>query len=370
MGDRHRPRGPRRARRPAPSCSPRPPTCSVASRTPTSTRSRSACRARCRCSTSRRSSWPSASGSPSTAPSSGRCSPGRTTSIRTCRRTTRSPSTSCRSTARDGWSCRSGKVVGIERAHLEEDTGKSTHLGGGGRIQNASHSLVDYNRAGRPAARDRRASPTCVRRTRRRAVRRRSCARSSSPSARPTGRWRRGRCGSTATCRSAIGATADFGHALRDQERQLAAQPRPGHRLRGRPPDRPHHGRRARRAADPPLERGRGAHPQAPLQGGGRGLPVLPRARPRGGRSRPGVDRTGPRGPADAAVPRAAVDWPTPPGSSRLAVALDRRARTGRAVPRHHRRGRRPGPHPDPRRAQPGRRARRVDSTRRRSARS
>jgi len=44
----------------------------------------------------------------------------------------------------------SGKVVGIERAHLEEDTGKSTHVGGGGRIQNAAHSLVDYNRAGVP----------------------------------------------------------------------------------------------------------------------------------------------------------------------------------------------------------------------------
>ena len=28
-----------------------------------------------------------------------------------------------------------GKVVGIERAHLEEDTGKTTHVGGGGRIQ-------------------------------------------------------------------------------------------------------------------------------------------------------------------------------------------------------------------------------------------
>ena len=40
--------------------------------------------------------------------------------------------------------------VGIERAHLEEDTGKSTHFGGGGRIHGADHSLVDYNRAGVP----------------------------------------------------------------------------------------------------------------------------------------------------------------------------------------------------------------------------
>lgn len=41
--------------------------------------------------------------------------------------------------------------VEIERAHMEEDTGKSTHVGGAtGRIQGASHSLLDYNRAGIP----------------------------------------------------------------------------------------------------------------------------------------------------------------------------------------------------------------------------
>jgi aspartyl-tRNA(Asn)/glutamyl-tRNA(Gln) amidotransferase subunit B len=41
--------------------------------------------------------------------------------------------------------------VGIERAHMEEDTGKSTHIGGStGRIHGADYSLVDYNRAGIP----------------------------------------------------------------------------------------------------------------------------------------------------------------------------------------------------------------------------
>ncbi|MFI9055252.1 Asp-tRNA(Asn)/Glu-tRNA(Gln) amidotransferase subunit GatB [Streptomyces anulatus] len=41
--------------------------------------------------------------------------------------------------------------VQIERAHIEEDTGKSTHVGGAtGRIHGASHSLLDYNRAGIP----------------------------------------------------------------------------------------------------------------------------------------------------------------------------------------------------------------------------
>jgi len=41
--------------------------------------------------------------------------------------------------------------VQIERAHMEEDTGKSLHVGGAtGRIHGASHSLLDYNRAGVP----------------------------------------------------------------------------------------------------------------------------------------------------------------------------------------------------------------------------
>ncbi|WP_028245030.1 Asp-tRNA(Asn)/Glu-tRNA(Gln) amidotransferase subunit GatB [Pseudoclavibacter soli] len=40
--------------------------------------------------------------------------------------------------------------VPIERAHMEEDAGKLTHQGGSGRIQDATSSLVDYNRAGVP----------------------------------------------------------------------------------------------------------------------------------------------------------------------------------------------------------------------------
>ena len=43
-----------------------------------------------------------------------------------------------------------GSHVGIERAHIEEDTGKTTHAGATGRIHGADHSLVDYNRAGVP----------------------------------------------------------------------------------------------------------------------------------------------------------------------------------------------------------------------------
>ena len=41
--------------------------------------------------------------------------------------------------------------IGIERAHLEEDTGKSTHFGGSsGRIHGSDYSLIDFNRAGVP----------------------------------------------------------------------------------------------------------------------------------------------------------------------------------------------------------------------------
>ncbi|MFP5318433.1 MAG: Asp-tRNA(Asn)/Glu-tRNA(Gln) amidotransferase subunit GatB [Acidimicrobiia bacterium] len=43
-----------------------------------------------------------------------------------------------------------GSRVGVERAHMEEDTGKTTHVGGSGRIAGASYALVDYNRAGVP----------------------------------------------------------------------------------------------------------------------------------------------------------------------------------------------------------------------------
>jgi aspartyl-tRNA(Asn)/glutamyl-tRNA(Gln) amidotransferase subunit B len=40
--------------------------------------------------------------------------------------------------------------VGINRVHLEEDTGKSIHVGGSGRIADSDYSLEDFNRAGTP----------------------------------------------------------------------------------------------------------------------------------------------------------------------------------------------------------------------------
>src|SRR5690242_1788747 len=44
----------------------------------------------------------------------------------------------------------SARTIGITRVHMEEDTGKTTHVGSSGRIAGADYSLVDYNRAGVP----------------------------------------------------------------------------------------------------------------------------------------------------------------------------------------------------------------------------
>ena len=87
---------------------------------------------------------------------------------------------------------------------MEEDTGKSLHVGGAtGRIHGASHSLLDYNRAGVPlveivtktisGAGER--SPRSPARTSPR------CAICSSRSTSPTSGWTRGRCGATPTSR-------------------------------------------------------------------------------------------------------------------------------------------------------------------------
>jgi aspartyl-tRNA(Asn)/glutamyl-tRNA(Gln) amidotransferase subunit B len=40
--------------------------------------------------------------------------------------------------------------IGITRVHMEEDTGKSLHVGEAGRIHSATHSLLDFNRSGVP----------------------------------------------------------------------------------------------------------------------------------------------------------------------------------------------------------------------------
>ena len=49
-----------------------------------------------------------------------------------------------------GWVDLPSGRIGITRAHMEEDTGKTTHVGHSGRIHGADYALVDYNRAGVP----------------------------------------------------------------------------------------------------------------------------------------------------------------------------------------------------------------------------
>jgi aspartyl-tRNA(Asn)/glutamyl-tRNA(Gln) amidotransferase subunit B len=49
-----------------------------------------------------------------------------------------------------GWIDLPSGRIGITRAHMEEDTGKTTHVGHSGRIHGADYALVDYNRAGVP----------------------------------------------------------------------------------------------------------------------------------------------------------------------------------------------------------------------------
>jgi aspartyl-tRNA(Asn)/glutamyl-tRNA(Gln) amidotransferase subunit B len=51
----------------------------------------------------------------------------------------------------EGWlGLPDGFRVGVTRAHMEEDTGKLTHIGASGRINAAQYALVDYNRSGVP----------------------------------------------------------------------------------------------------------------------------------------------------------------------------------------------------------------------------
>ena len=127
--------------------------------------------------------------------------------------------------------------VEIERVHMEEDTGKSLHVGGAtGRIHGADYSLVDYNRAGiplveivtKPVAGHRRA-----RARRSRAPTSRAARPGAARWASPTCGWSRARCAATSTCRWRR-AGAAVGHPHRDQERQLAALGRARGALRDR----------------------------------------------------------------------------------------------------------------------------------------
>ncbi len=200
----------------------------------------------------------------------------------------------------EGWlELPDGTRIGIERAHLEEDTGKSSHQGGDGRIHGAESSLVDYNRAGVPlieivgepdlrSADDARAYVSELR-----AI---LVAIGASDGKMEEGSMR---VDANVSVRPARHRRARA--ALRDQERELAAVAGAGHRVRGPSSGRRPRCRRASAPGDPPLGRGGRTHPRRPLEGGRRGLPLLPRARPRGHRPVARVDRRDRGRPAGAA---------------------------------------------------------------------
>ena len=110
----------------------------------------------------------------------------------------------------------------------------------------------------------------------------------------------------------------------RDQEPEQLPRRRAGHRVRGRAAVREVEGRRpddqGRPQGDPRLERRRGRHQAPAREGDGGRLPLLPRARPRPGRRRRGLDRARPgvdrraarRAPASGSRPTTASRPTTP----------------------------------------------------------
>ena len=205
----------------------------------------------------------------------------------------------------DGWLDVDGVRVGITRAHLEEDTGKSLHVGGGGRIHDADHSLVDYNRAGVPLLEivsepDIRSAEQAKRYVEE--LRATLLAVGVSDVKMEEGSLR---VDANVSVRPA--GTDGVRHQRRDQEPQLAALARARGRVRDRSASRRCSRRRARRAGDPPLGRGRRPHDLRALEGRGARLPLLPRARSRSGRAHRRDAR--PRARVDA---RAAGGAPAP----------------------------------------------------------
>ena len=187
-------------------------------------------------------------------------------------------------------SCINGKVivpladgdhaVGIVRAHLEEDAAKNVHVGGRtGRIGGADYTLVDYNRGGtplveivdgarHPLGRGGEALPPAPAPDDRRARHLRrgdgeGDAARRRQRLRPPGRLRRA------------------AHAVRDQEHELVHLRRPRDRRGGGAPDRGLGVRWRGRPGDLRLRRRLREADASADEGGGRRLPLLPRARPR-----------------------------------------------------------------------------------------
>ncbi len=204
--------------------------------------------------------------------------------------------------------------VGIERVHLEEDTGKSLHVGGAtGRIQGAEYSLVDYNRAGiplveivtKPVPGTGYLAPEVARAY---VTELRDVLRSLGVS---DVRMEEGsmRCDVNTSITWPASATGARGPRPRTSTRCARSSGRSGPRSSGRPGCST---RAAGSTGDPSLPRGHRGDHLRPVEGRGAGLPLLPRARPGAGGARRGLGEVhqrvaaraavGPPGPADRGV--------------------------------------------------------------------
>ena len=225
------------------------------------------------------------------------CSRARTTSTPTCPRATRSASSSCRSSARatldialeDG----TARRVGITRAHLEEDAGKSLHED----FQRLTG--IDLNRAGTPLL-EIVSEPDMRSRQGSRRLRQDGAHAGALP-----GHLRRQHAGRlVALRRQRLGASAGAGRASAPAPRSRTSTPSAssrGDQLRSRAPDRAARGRRQGDPGDAPVRPGQRRNPADAHQGGSQRLPLLPRSGPAAGRDRRRVRRVGARHPAGAA---------------------------------------------------------------------
>ncbi len=218
--------------------------------------------------------------------------------------------------------------IGIVRAHLEEDAAKNVHMAGRtGRIHGADRTLVDFNRSGTPLVEivtepDLRSAEQTKRflQLLRQTVRELDISDAEmqegsmrfdiNVSVRPEG-------------------SDELRHAHRAQEPQLVQLRRARDRARDRAANRDLRGGRAGRAGDAPLRARAGARGAAAFEGGGAGLSLLPRARPRPARPAGGNGRACGKG-----ARRAAERAHSPPrGGARLRARRGSRdERPGRAL--------------------------------------
>ncbi len=230
--------------------------------------------------------------------------------------------------------------IGITRVHMEEDTGKTTHGSASGRIHEADYALIDYNRAGVPLV-------ECVSepdmRTPEEAAAYLRQLRTTLESLDVSDvRMEEGslRCDANISLRPV--GTGGLRHQGRDQEHEL--RPLDGARaeLRDRAPDEGDRERRADRAGDAPLGRGRRRHEVDALEGGGVRLSVLPGAGHPADRARGRVGRRHPRDAAGAAARQARALRGRARPQARGGARAGRRPRVDRSVRADDRAGRRP----------------------------